>query len=36
LGAKQVPLILIGNASIEDYDEKKILGLLWEHGLVRR
>lgn len=36
LGAKQVPLILIGNASIEGYDEKKILGLLWEHGLVRR
>lgn len=36
LGAKQVPLILIGNVSIEGYDEKKILGLLSEHGLIRR
>ena len=35
LGAKRVPLILIGNTSIEGYDEKKILTLLAEHGLTR-
>ncbi len=36
LGAKQVPLILIDNASIEGYDEKKILALLSEHNLISR